>query len=73
MTAAGTFEDVKVSSVASDWSKTPGDVEYAPVQRNYGDYITLAAHRKRLVAAWTCGRTGQSRIYVRIMGLAGAK
>ena len=55
----------KLSSAASDWTTVSGDKQFAPVQRNFGDYITLAASGKRFVAVWTDGRNAQPRIYCR--------
>jgi len=39
--------------------------EYAPVQRNFGDRISLASNGSLLAAARTDGRGGVPRIYVR--------
>jgi hypothetical protein len=65
------FEDLKLNSVSTDWTKTPGDKQYAPIQRNFGDYITLASEGRLLVAAWTDGRNGSPRIYVRTIEFKG--
>jgi hypothetical protein len=62
------FEDIKLNSVSTDWTKTPGDKQYAPIQRNFGDYITLASDGNSLAAAWTDGRQGVPRIYARVIG-----
>lgn len=61
----GSFSDHRVSTRSTAWPDVPGDREHAPVQRNFGDYITLAADGRRGVAAWTDGRTGVSRIMTR--------
>ncbi|MEK6323909.1 MAG: sialidase family protein [Acidobacteriota bacterium] len=61
------FESVKLNTVSSDWATTKGDVKHAPIQRIFGDYITLAAHGNRLVATWTDGRSGLPRIYARVI------
>ena len=65
------FEDIKLNTVSTDWTKTPGDKQYAPIQRNFGDYITLASDGRLLAAAWTDGRNGVPRIYVRSIELKG--
>ena len=67
----GKFAEVKVSTVSTDWTKTPGDKQYAPIQRNFGDYITLASDGRLLAAAWTDGRSGAPRIYVRTIEVKG--
>jgi hypothetical protein len=54
--------DAKVTTVASDWKKTPGDKQHAPVQRNFGDYITICADGNRVFVVWTDGRSGATRI-----------
>ena len=59
------FRDAKINTVNTDWTKAPGDRKYAPIQRNFGDYITLASHHHLLVATWTDARSGPSRIYAR--------
>jgi hypothetical protein len=61
----GAFADYRLSTVSTSWPDVPGDREYAPVHRNFGDYITVASERRRGVAAWTDGRTGAPRIMVR--------
>jgi hypothetical protein len=61
------FEDIKLNTVSTDWTKTPGDKQYAPIQRNFGDYITLASYNNVFVAAWTDGRQGVPRIYARVL------
>lgn len=61
------FQNIKLNSASSDWAKVPGDKEYAPVQRNFGDYITLASDNRTLVAVWTDGRDGRARIYSRVL------
>jgi len=59
------FRDAKINTVSTDWTKAPGDKKYAPIQRNFGDYITLASHDHLFVATWTDARSGASRIYAR--------
>ncbi|MGI8743535.1 MAG: hypothetical protein ACR2NN_13385 [Bryobacteraceae bacterium] len=59
----------QLNSTSTDWSNTPGDPDAAPVQRNFGDYISLAATEKYLVAVWTDGRSGAPRIFSRIIQL----
>ncbi|MEK6405688.1 MAG: sialidase family protein [Acidobacteriota bacterium] len=61
------FESFKLNTVSSDWATTKGDMKHAPIQRIFGDYITLAAHGNRLVATWTDGRSGLPRIYARVI------
>jgi hypothetical protein len=53
--------------VSSDWTKVPGDKQFAPIQRNFGDYITLASYGNTFVAAWTDGRDDVPRIYARTL------
>ena len=65
------FEDKRLNMVSTDWTKTPGDKQYAPIQRNFGDYITLASDGRLLAAAWTDGRNGSPRIYVRTIEVKG--
>jgi len=60
-------EDRRLSTEGSDWATTRGDMEYAPFQRIYGDYITLASDGRSLVAAWTDGRLGVPRIHSRVL------
>lgn len=59
------FQDFKINTICTDWTKAPGDRKYAPIQRNFGDYITLASHDHLLVATWTDARSGPSKIYAR--------
>lgn len=61
------FQDLKINTISTDWSKAPGDKKYAMIQRNFGDYITLASHENTLVATWTDARNGASMIYARII------
>jgi hypothetical protein len=61
----GGFADFRVTTRPTDWQQVAGDRALAPVQRNFGDYIFLAAEGDRLVAAWTDGRTGRPRIMTR--------
>lgn len=63
-TEAG-WRETRLTSVPTDWNAMPPDAEHAPVQRNAGDYITLAADGDRLFATWTDGRTGEPRIWGR--------
>jgi len=63
------FQDLKLNTVSTDWTKTTGDKQYAPIQRNFGDYISLASDGDVLAAAWTDGRGGVPRIYVRTIAL----
>ena len=60
-------QNVKMNTVGSDWEKVPGDRQFAPIQRNFGDYITLASHGNTFVATWTDGRDGAPRIYSRTL------
>jgi hypothetical protein len=62
------FETMKLNTESSDWATTKGDMKYAPIQRVFGDYITLATDGTSLVAAWTDGRQGVPRIYARVIG-----
>ena len=62
------FETIKLNTESSDWAMTKGDVKYAPIQRVFGDYITLATDGKSLLAVWTDGRQGLPRIYARVIG-----
>jgi len=55
-----------LSTVGSDWTKTAPDADAAPIQRNFGDYISLASEGDKFVAAWTDGRSGLPRIRVRV-------
>ncbi len=57
--------DIRLTEESTDWSTVPGDRKHAPFQRNFGDYITLAAEGNAFVAAWTDGRTGRPRILTR--------
>jgi len=53
----------KITTVATDWLKVQGDKQHAPIQRTFGDYISLASDTNGdLMAAWTDGRSGQARI-----------
>jgi hypothetical protein len=65
----GAFTDSRLSTVSTSWPDVPGDREHAPIQRNFGDYITLAAEGRRGIAAWTDGRTGAPRITTRAFEL----
>jgi hypothetical protein len=66
----GKHQILTLTSAPTDWSKVQGDKDYAPVQRNFGDYISLTATRKYLVAAWTDGRSGVPRIVTRVVDLS---
>ncbi len=67
LSEARRFESFKLNTVSSDWATTKGDEKYAPIQRIFGDYITLASNDNVLVATWTDGRHGSSRIYARVI------
>jgi hypothetical protein len=67
--SAGSFEDHRLTTVSTSWPDVPGDREHAPIQRNFGDYITLAANGNGGLAAWTDGRTGDPRIMTRRFSL----
>jgi hypothetical protein len=67
------FQDLKLNAVSTDWTKTPGDKQYAPIQRNFGDYISLASDGDLLAAAWTDGRGGVPRIYMRTIEVKGQR
>lgn len=60
-------QELKLNSVSSDWTLVPGDKEHAPVQRNFGDYISIAASGRRIAVVWTDGRDGLPRIYCRMI------
>lgn len=66
---AGRSRDVRMTRVATAWTEVPGDREHAVVQRNMGDYISIAGQGKRWAAAWTDGRSGRSAIVVRTIEL----
>jgi len=70
-TANGAWEDVRLSERSTNWLEAPGDPEHAMIQRNLGDYITLANDGNTLLAAWADAREGPSRIYCRIVRLRG--
>lgn len=57
--------DVRLNETSDDWDVVEGDMEYAMVQRNMGDYVTLAADDSTLVATWTAGVDGRPRIFAR--------
>lgn len=61
----GKFHEIKLNSISTDWMKTPGDKEFAPFQRNFGDYISLVADNNFLAAVWTDGRNGTPNIFLR--------
>ena len=63
------WTDYKINQKSTDWNNIVGDKTYAPVQRNFGDYITLSKDKNRLAAAWTDGRNGTSQIYIRVIEL----
>jgi hypothetical protein len=56
---------IQLSTAGTDWQKTAPDQASAPIQRNFGDYISLATQDDRFAAAWTDGRGGVPRIRVR--------
>jgi hypothetical protein len=62
----GGFSDFRVTERSTDWDAVAGDRQAAPIQRNFGDYISLATDGDRLAAAWTDGRSGHPRIMSRI-------
>ncbi len=64
------LKHVKLNTVSSDWTHVPGDKEHAPVQRNFGDYISVASSGRRIAAVWTDGRDGKPRIYCRVLDLS---
>lgn len=66
---AGCSRDVRMTRVATSWTEVPGDREHAVVQRNMGDYISIAGQGRRWAAAWTDGRSGRSAIMVRTIEL----
>jgi hypothetical protein len=61
--------DLRITSVATDWEQTPGDKEFAPIQRTFGDYITVCADGDGAFVVWTDGRTGSPQIMGRRMTL----
>lgn len=63
------FESMKLNTASSDWAATKADMKYAPMQRVFGDYITLASDGRSLAAVWTDGRQGVPRIYARMVGI----
>ncbi len=67
LSEGGPIESAELNTVSSDWATTKGDQKYAPIQRIYGDYITLASDGHTMVAAWTDGRYGMPRIYARVI------
>jgi hypothetical protein len=58
---------VRLTDAPTDWLAVKGDMEFAPGQHNFGDYISVASDGTQFVAAWTDGREGRSRIHVRIV------
>lgn len=67
------WSDFKINTESTDWQFVPGDEKYAPIQRNFGDYITLASDGDKLIAVWTDGRKGNTQIYSRIIELLHTK
>jgi hypothetical protein len=65
----GGSRDVRITEAATSWTKVAGDPKHAVVQRNMGDYISIAGQGNRWAAAWTDGRTGRSAIMVRTVEL----
>ena len=61
------YQDIKVNSFPSDWSHLSGDPKYAPIQRNIGDYITIASYNNKLAATWVGEKDGKSRIFFRLL------
>src|SRR2546427_8241158 len=49
---------LQLNTVSSDWAQIQGDRVRAPVQRIFGDYISVASSRNRVAAAWTDARSG---------------
>jgi hypothetical protein len=67
MLASGRFESMRINTKSTDWTRVAGDKQNAPVQRNFGDYITLASSDNLMIATWTDGRDGVPRIYARVI------
>jgi hypothetical protein len=61
--------DVKLNGASTVWETTAGDSLYAPVQRTFGDYITLTSYHDKYLATWTDGRNGKTAIYSRLITL----
>jgi hypothetical protein len=62
-------QDIKLDDNPTQWEATQGDSANAPVQRVFGDYITLTSHANRYLATWTDGRNGYTAIYCRLITL----
>ncbi len=62
-----TFQDIKINSTPTDWSKLPGDPKFAPTQRNIGDYMTIASYDNKLATTWVGEKNGKARIYFRLI------
>lgn len=58
---------IRLTTASTDWDKTAGDKEFAPIQRVFGDYITVCADGDRAFAVWTDGRSGAPRIMGRLI------
>lgn len=56
---------IPLTTMPTNWLKVRGDKAHAPIQRNFGDYISLAGDSKGWVAAWTDGRGGKPQIMAR--------
>jgi len=67
LTEESKFQDIKINTISTDWNIVPGDKKYAPIQRNFGDYITIASINQYIIATWTDGRNGKPRIFSRII------
>ncbi len=61
------YQDIKINSLPSDWSHLAGDPKYAPIQRNIGDYMTIASYANKLATTWVGEKNGKSRIYFRLV------
>lgn len=67
MLADNFYQDVKINCISSDWSHLSGDPKYAPIQRNIGDYMTIASYSNKLAMSWVGEKNGKSRIYFRLI------
>ena len=66
---AGFWEDYRVTTIPTDWSTISTDKKYAPIQRNFGDYIFISSDKNQAAIVWTDGRNGRSEIYLRIVSI----
>lgn len=62
-----TCQDIKINSKTCNWGYLQGDPKFAPIQRNIGDYMTIASYRNKLAATWVGEKSGKSRIYFRLV------